>query len=297
MIQVKWRLFQGGYCTHPERMVNPNGSWKKRIFPALFSLIEHPVHGAILFDTGYASHFFSETKRFPYRLFRYITPVTLDPAEEAVKQIKQAGVKAEEIRTIILSHLHTDHISGLKDFRHATVICSQKEIDVVRRKKGWSALQRGFIPSLLPDHFYENIRLVEDCKVVDISEQYFPFEQGYDLLGDGSLVAVLLPGHAQGQIGLFFQTDQGETIFLAADSCWISLAYQQRIFPHPLASLLTVDKKAYKESLLKVHMLSIHHPEIRIVPSHCLETWEQIQKEQKQMKQEIKSANSSLQHE
>ncbi|MBA4493397.1 MBL fold metallo-hydrolase [Paenactinomyces guangxiensis] len=266
----------GGYCTHPEKMVLPYKKLKKRIFPALFSLIEHPVHGPILFDTGYSSRFFSETKRFPYRLFRLITPVTFSEHESARSQVKEAGYAPEEIRTIILSHLHTDHVAGLMDFPRSEMICSRSAWEAVRGKEGWSALKRGLIPSLLPGDFADRVLFVEDTPVLSIKDRFSPFETGRDLFGDGSLISVALPGHAAGQIGLFLRTEQQGTIFLAADSCWVSEAYQKNVLPHPLTDLLTADKKALVESLAKVHALSLQHPDITIVPSHCLETWKTL---------------------
>ncbi len=40
---------------------------------------------------------------------------------------------------------------------------------------------------------------VEDKKTISLPSHYAPFDTGFDLLGDGSLLAVELPGHAKGQ--------------------------------------------------------------------------------------------------
>lgn len=273
MTQVKWTLLHGGYCTHPEKIVLPTGTWKPRIFPALFSLIEHPKEGPILFDTGYSSHFLTETRRFPYRLIRLITPVTFHEHEGAIQQVRQAGYSPEEVRYIILSHFHTDHIAGTRDFPQSIFICSRAAWEAVRGKKGWAAVRRGTVPRLFPEDFAERLRFIEDTPKC---ETFSPFATGHDLIGDGSLISVDLPGHADGQIGLFLNTEQDEVIFLAADSCWLSEAYQKRLLPHPISNLLTADPEAYKDSLSQVYQLSQEHPNIRIVPSHCLDTWQAI---------------------
>lgn len=278
MKQVKWQLFQGGYCTHPAKIVNPTWSWKKRVFPALFSLIVHPEQGPILIDTGYSRHFFQETKRLPFSLFHVLTPVTFEKEEEAAHQIQSVGISPEDVKWIILTHLHADHIAGVKDFPNATIICSQKELTAVQGKGDWKSFRRGFIPKLLPSDFDQRVKVIEDQSKRDISEKYAMFETAYDLFGDNSLIAVDLPGHAQGQIGLFFEDEQGQTIFLASDSCWVSDAYEQLVLPHPIANLLTVEKENYRESLSKVHNLSKEHPDLLIVPSHCLDTWEEYKR-------------------
>jgi glyoxylase-like metal-dependent hydrolase (beta-lactamase superfamily II) len=271
MIPLRWRLLYGGVCTHPEKVVLPNRKWKNRIFPALFALIEHPVHGLILFDTGYAKRFFDETNPFPYRFYRMITPVIISESDSALAQIEKLGYQASEIRYIILSHLHADHICGCLDFPSSTFVCSQKAYQSVVGKTGLEAVKQGFIPNLLPSDFADRVQFIEETKRVKVVS---PFQEGYDLFGDGSILAVDLPGHAAGQIGVFFQTEQDEQIFLAADSCWLEEQYRKNSMPHPLAGLITDDQDAYRESLNKVHQLSIEHPEIKIIPSHCLDTWQ-----------------------
>lgn len=277
MPSVKWELLNGGYCTALEKIVYPLGSFIKRKFPALFSLIIHPTLGPILFDTGYSNHFFAETRRFPYRFYRWITPVTLEKQQDAVSQMKKRGFTTEDIRYIFLSHLHGDHIAGCRDFPQATFICSRIDYEYVSDTKGFHALRRGFVPGLLPDNFRTRVKWVEDFPLISIKERFSPFAFAFDLFSDQSLLAVHLPGHSPGQFGIFLQTNSYQTVFLAADSCWLSQAYKKNIVPHPISNALTSNIADYKRSLEKVHQLSQRHPEILVVPSHCLETWEQFE--------------------
>lgn len=277
MQTVEWELLHGGYCTAPQKMVNPLGSHKKRVFPALFSLVIHPTAGPILVDTGYANHFFTQTKSFPYRFYRWLTPVTLEPEEDALSQIRKRGLHPSDIQYIVLSHLHADHIAGCMDFPDATFICSRIEYAYVENTSGFKALKRAFLPGLLPEDFTTRVQWIEDGSITPVQEQFSPFTHAYDLFSDGSLLAVHLPGHSPGQYGLFLQT-LSQTIFLAADSCWIKASYEQNILPHPLSNALTHSAVDYRMSLEKIHQLSLNHPEIQIVPSHCLETWEQFQR-------------------
>jgi glyoxylase-like metal-dependent hydrolase (beta-lactamase superfamily II) len=232
----------------------------------------------MLFDTWYSHHFFTETAPFPFRFYRWITPVTLGEQEDALSQIQKQGFSPEEIRYILLSHLHADHIAGCKDFPYATFICSRIDYEWVRDTKGFQALKRGFVPGLLPEDFLRRVQWIEDGPLISIKERFSPFSHAFDLFSDGSLLAVHLPGHSPGQFGLFLQTES-QTVFLAADSCWLKQAYEKNIPPHPIANALTSDVADYKNTLKKVHQLSQQHPEIQIIPSHCLETWEQNQEE------------------
>ncbi|MGQ0421948.1 MBL fold metallo-hydrolase, partial [Bacillus sp. HC-Mk] len=60
------KLYDTGYCTHPEKIAYSKGSWKQICFPATVGLLQHPSLGYILFDTGYAGPFKEATKKFPY---------------------------------------------------------------------------------------------------------------------------------------------------------------------------------------------------------------------------------------
>ncbi|MNI45679.1 hypothetical protein D3C73_1001170 [compost metagenome] len=93
-----------------------------------------------------------------------------------------------------------------------------------------------------------------------------------DVLGDGSLLAVELPGHAIGQIGLLLST-QRHAYLLCADAVWSSRAYREDRAPHPLTRLIVPERKAYKESFDKLVRLHQQYPKLRIVPSHCPEVW------------------------
>lgn len=277
MIQVKWFLLYGGHCTHPEKMLLPNRPWQKRILPALFSLIEHPSKGLLLFDTGYSKAFFTATTAFPYRLYRYVTPVTFQEHQAAIEQVKHLGYSPNDVKTLIFSHLHADHISGSNDFPAATYLVSRAAYDAIKMKKGLAALRRGFIPSLLPDDFLQRVRWIDAANKIRLSNQFSPFTEGYDLFHDQSIIAVDLPGHAAGQIGLFFHTVENQIVFLLADGCWTCESYQLNQMPHWLTNLIHHDPKAYQQTLFRIHQFANQHPNVQIVPSHCFQTWNEIQ--------------------
>lgn len=266
-LKVKLTVLAAGSCTQSERITIRGGAKRTIRIPALLSCIEHPRLGPILFDTGYSERFFTATRRFPYILYRWATPVRVSEQEKAVYQLDEAGIKASDIAFVILSHFHADHIGGVQDFPNANFIYLQDAYDRVKRRRGFSAIRAGFLPDLLPQDFEKRSNPINEQQLVSLPSSY-PFERGLDLFGDGSVVAVDLPGHAAGQIGVLLDTEEGPC-FLCADSVWSSRAYREALPPHWIAGLIMDNRRQYKDSFQRIHQFHKQHPEFRIIPSHC----------------------------
>jgi glyoxylase-like metal-dependent hydrolase (beta-lactamase superfamily II) len=269
-------FFTTGYCTHPEAVVIRDGKWRETKFPSLFAAITHPNLGIILFDTGYSSRFFQETRDFPLRLYALVTPVYFQADESAIDRLQQVGIAAADVKYIIISHFHADHVGGLQDFPNAQFICFNSAYTAVKDRPGWLALKAGFLPGLLPDDFDLRTIFVEDLAIADLPTEYAPFDTGYDLFGDRSLLAVELPGHATGQLGLFIVDKSGRQYFLIADACWLSRAYQEFVRPHPITKLLFANDREYVDTLSKIHQLHKLNPDLKIIPTHCAKTWNEL---------------------
>ena len=271
---INYQLFEAGFCKHCEKMTLKKGRLKQCEYPALCALIKHPQHGYILFDTGYSERFYGLTKKFPFSLYRYLTPVTLQKTLK--EQLFERNIKAADINYIVISHFHADHIGGLHDFPNAYFICHPDAISDIKHKKGFKALIQGFLPGLLPGNFYDRLILLPD-KEIKLPDPLTPFSTGFDLFNDGLLYAISLPGHAKGQIGLYFKATK-ET-FLIADSCWHQETFKELIFPSEFTYLIHHDKKAYQQTIQKLHALYQHHKDIDIIPSHCMHFRQKIQED------------------
>jgi glyoxylase-like metal-dependent hydrolase (beta-lactamase superfamily II) len=276
-VEVKLRLLQAGYCSHFEWLTIRGGSFKPVSFPAGFACIQHPSEGVILFDTGYSSRFFTETATLPASLYRYITPVTYSEDLSAARQLRTLGILPHDVRYVVLSHFHADHIGGVRDFPEARFLYMQASYRAVNQLGPIASVKAGFLPGLLPSNFEERSGFVEDCSVVPLPSE-MPFEHGFDLFGDGSLVAVELPGHAAGQIGVFLN-GESEAYLLCADAVWSSRAYREGRLPHLAARLIMDNSAHYFETFDRICRLHKAVPQLRIVPSHCQEVIRSMQEE------------------
>ena len=272
LTRVELHLLRVGRCRHPEWVTLRGGRWASIDFPALAALILHPTAGPILYDTGYAEPFHSATEPFPERLYRWLTPVHLPDEERLATQLGRFGVAPADIRQVLVSHLHADHVAGLRDLPHARFLALRADVLGCVGRSGWQALRRGFLPALLPTDFLARLALVDERPVVELGPAWAPFERGYDLLGDRSLVGIPLPGHSPGQLGVLCTTTAGRQVLLAADACWSARAWREERLPSIVARPVFADWRDYRRTLAGLRELAGRQPELAIVPSHCAET-------------------------
>ncbi|MGN7942838.1 MBL fold metallo-hydrolase [Virgibacillus sp. 6R] len=270
------QLFECGYCTHPEKIILSNGSFKSVKFPATVALLNHETYGYILFDTGYASHFLEATKRFPFSAYAKITPVTFTETKSIKYQLEEIGINQKQINYIILSHFHGDHTAGLKDFPYAKILTFKKAYEHIVTKSKFQALTKGCLLELLPENIEERLIFIDEMDEKQLSKSYGDFSIGYDVFEDESVIAIDLTGHAIGQFGIFVNLQSGKRVLLCADAVWVSEAFEQLIFPHWIANVIIEDVEMYRNNLKKLNQLWIQNPEIDILPTHCHKTWEKV---------------------
>lgn len=268
MKTVKLTIKAAGFCIANKNHALSKTSRKKIKFYATFGIIKHPTKGVILFDTGYTTDFYRETKKFPFSVYANITKVTIHKEEEAKSILQKIGIETDEVRFIIISHFHADHIGGLRDFPNAQLICSQTSFEAVKNRKGLKAVIKGFIPNLLPANFEKRAQLLEFQKEENLHPIFGKF---IDLFEDGSIKIVQLEGHAKGQIGAIVQTENQE-VFLIADGAWLKENYEELHFPSKTIKIFIDSWKELTATLTKIHHYQKKHPETLIIPCHCENT-------------------------
>lgn len=268
MKEVGLRIVATGSCRHPEIATLKSGSWRPTTFPALVALIAHPTEGTILFDTGYDPAFLDSTRAFPERLYRWLTPPQI--SSPVADRLAAEGLDPADVRHIVLSHFHGDHASGLRRFPNATVHCSKSGLSSVWGRGRIPALIAGTPVKLLPPDLPERCRFFEDRPSVALGKDLLPFESGADVLGDGSLLAVPLPGHCPGHWGLVLREPRG-LHFLVADAAWSSRAVRENRPAPFLTAALLGNARSGRETLSKLHALHIRNSDVLLTPSHCAE--------------------------
>ena len=83
MSKVRFQLESAGYCLANRSHALRKGKSETIRFYATYVHIEHPVHGHILFDTGYTRRFYDLTKKLPFILYAKSTLVVVEEEQEA----------------------------------------------------------------------------------------------------------------------------------------------------------------------------------------------------------------------
>jgi glyoxylase-like metal-dependent hydrolase (beta-lactamase superfamily II) len=183
-----------------------------------------------------------------------------------VCQLSRYGLTLVDIRRVIISHFHADHVAGLRDFPGLPIIASPEAFGSIVGLRGLAALRRAHIPSMLPDDLA--------ARAVSLPAFDGPplphLGPTHDLFGDGSLLLVRLPGHARGQIGALVQTNDGP-VLLAADGAWTSQAIREQRSPARLTHFFVDDARAVGATLVALGGFAAACPKVRIVPTHCPE--------------------------
>lgn len=90
--------------------------------------------GLILVDTGLGQADYVDRPAI-LRAFRMATILPFDPEQAAVCQIRQLGFAPDDVRHIVLTHLHFDHAGGVPDFPDATVHLHRRELEAFTGKR------------------------------------------------------------------------------------------------------------------------------------------------------------------
>lgn len=240
---MKTVFANSAWVAAPERLVLRSGRLVRLRLKVRFGLVIHPVHGPILIDTGYTHASVSAPGRSRIlKAYSRVLRPQLNADQQPAAALARFGFEASDVRFLIVTHFHADHVSGLGLFPNAQFITNAGAYASVLKSSNFHNIRHGVFPELIPDRFADRIIDVQSQPQVHPND----LPKGYDLLADGSLVAVDLPGHAKGHFGVLIQSDRGPILY-AVDAQWLRAALPNRTPRFP-ARLIADDFSALKGS-------------------------------------------------
>lgn len=176
------------------------------VVPIHAYLIEHPHAGPLLVDAGISWAQSHRHAQYYAGLLHYVLDddeYDLPPEQELAVQLARFGYRPEDVSTVVLTHLHEDHVGGLRDLPHARVVVSRAEWE------GRGARAFGLFPIV----YAPSLAGVRDWQLVDYaSGPLHSFATSQDLLGDGSIVLLPTPGHGPGHQCVLVRMDAYELL-------------------------------------------------------------------------------------
>ena len=150
-------------------------------------------------------------------------------------QLKKLGYQPDQVKAVITSHSHLDHIGNIKLFPKAIHVIQKKEL-----YQAWwpEKFQREGGAFVMADF---------DGPARDFN--YLELDGDYDLFGDGTVVVLSTPGHTLGHQSVKVKLASGKTIIMAQDAIW----FKENLEGYPAG--LNYSVKDYNNSIQRLKMI------------------------------------------
>ncbi|MBH8554498.1 N-acyl homoserine lactonase family protein [Nostocaceae cyanobacterium CENA357] len=234
------------------RLVNTilDRNWTEPL-PIYSWAIEHP-EGIILIDTGETARTL-EPGYFPWwnPYFQLSIKPCLQPEDEVNFRLRALGIEPNDVRWVILTHLHTDHIGGLHHFPNAEIIISRREYELT---KGWRGQLRGYLTQRWPEWLAPTLIEYE-------SRPIGTFLESFTLTKAGDVSLIPTEGHTGGHLSVLLQID-GLSLFFAGDA-----SYTQQLMLDQIIDGVAQDEDKSRQTLKQILQYVQEFPTVYL-PSH-----------------------------
>ena len=171
------------------------------VMPMYVYLIVHPK-GLVLVDTGQN-----------YDLRDSASIMSADDA--VISKLKACGYSPDDIKYVVMSHLHLDHSGYMNYFPKSTFIARKEEL-----KAAWwpEACEGGYqFPTFEKTRGFKFIQLAD--------------EEDFDIFGDGSIVLIDTRGHSRGHQSVIVDLPNSGKILLVCDAAPLREVLDRMLLP------------------------------------------------------------------
>jgi N-acyl homoserine lactone hydrolase len=193
----KLYLLNGGLLELDKSIITYRTDMGKKIkIPVVMSLIE-TSEGYVLFDTGLNPEGINNPQKAWGEKASLI--VKFEKENDIRNRLKELGLKINDIKYVVNSHLHYDHTGGNKFFKKAKFVVQKAEYRFAH----------------FPDEFASHAYIKNHF---DLPFNYFLIEGDYELLP--GLYIIFTPGHTPGSQSLLVELPKTGKVLLTGDAIY-----------------------------------------------------------------------------
>jgi glyoxylase-like metal-dependent hydrolase (beta-lactamase superfamily II) len=210
--------------------------------------------GLVLVDTGLGLHDYTAPSLM-VRFFNADFGIVQEPELAAVSQVVRLGYTPEDVRHIVLTHLHFDHAGGLPDFPHAQVHVHRREYEAMCK------------PRRLMEIAYDRKDFAHGPRWVLYGDEKCTQWMGLDAIRlpfTPEMYLIPLFGHTRGHCGVALQ-DGDSWLLQCADALPTNAQFD--LLPEPLSRL------ALGPHIPRLRRWATDHPEVRLLAGHMWLTY------------------------
>ncbi|KAH9878088.1 hypothetical protein J1614_003305 [Plenodomus biglobosus] len=220
-----------GHLTLPEKLfvtdADPN---RRATVPSLSFLIQHPSTTSrskphtLVFDLGLKRDITGYREAQQHHIAQR-QPTTVSP--DAADSLRRGGLEPEHIDTVMLSHVHWDHVGTPSDFSKAEFVVGSGTMHLLAHGGGAHYPAELFNPDELPadrTREFPPVRTEDQATAYtrQTSHAWTPlagFPATIDFFADGSMYVIDAPGHLTGHVNILARTAPGKWVYLGGDCC------------------------------------------------------------------------------
>lgn len=176
--------------------------------PVSMWIVDHPK-GLIVFDTG-NNVAITDGKCKEYWAAGNCDFLKPNQTRETTIDgwLKKAGKSVDDVKVVVTSHSHLDHIGNIEMFPKAIHVLQKKE------------LYQAWFPEKFQGRTSPGTFVMAD---IDNAREfnYLELEGDYDLFGDGSVQILSTPGHTLGHQSMKVKLASGKSMVISQDAIWM----------------------------------------------------------------------------
>ena len=216
---MKLYAFSSGALTVPKSLLQTGAPATPTTVPVGFYVVRHPK-GNVLFDTGNNDRILTDDKYWGN--FMGMNPVrTPDVAIDV--QLQKIGLKPDDIKYVVVGHMHLDHGGNVGKFPKSTLVVQKDEI----RNAFWP--EPGTAGPYIPGDFM----MLRNDPGGPLANRY-PMIQltgDLDLFADNSMVVKRWVGHTPGSQMMIVRLPKTGTVILTSDNVYFAENVTKNLLP------------------------------------------------------------------